>query len=194
MRALIIFGHPNIDSFNGNILRIAEDTLKRKGVEYIIKNLYDNNFNPILTMNDYIKIEKGTRDEDIALEQIDVEWADTIILIYPIWWSGPPAIVKGWFDRVLTKGFAFLEREDGTQEGQLINKKLLIFSTSARSEEELTKENLITYIKGILSNGIFKVCGITDVNHQILYEVPDTSDEARNQMLSQVEAIVNQLQ
>lgn len=194
MKVLIIFGHPNPDSFNGAILNVVENTLKNKGHEYVTKKLYDQNFNAIFTLDDYIKMEKGTRSEDIALEQIDVEWADTIVFIYPIWWSGPPAMVKGWFDRVLTKGFAFIEREDGTHEGLLNNRKVIVFTTSASSEREINNNNLYDAMMTVLINGIFKFCGLNDVTYRNYYELPDLPQELRNNMLAHVEGVITQLE
>ncbi len=193
MKVLIIFGHPNPDSFNGLILNKIKNKLTEKGYEFIVKNLYDSNFNPMLSMGDFIKMTSKTVSDDVALEHSDIGWAEAIVLIYPVWWSGPPAIVKGWFDRVLTEGFAFTYKTDGSHEGLLKDKQAFIFSTSAMTLEKMNSLGLAKAMEDIAVKGILNYCGITNVTYRNLSEVPETDDLIRNQMLQDVENLINAL-
>jgi len=193
MKVLIIFGHPNTDSFNGLILSSVKRKLTEKGYEFIAKNLYDSNFNPMLTMGDFIKMKNGTVSDDVAIEHLDIGWAEIILFIYPVWWSGAPAIVKGWFDRVFTEGFAFTYKTDGSHEGLLKDKQALVFSTSAMTQKEMEQQGLAKAMEDITVKGIFNFCGITNVTFRNFYEVPDTDNQNRNQMLADVENLINGL-
>ncbi len=193
MKALIIFGHPNIDSFNGSMLKTVEEALKEEGHEYILKNLYDQNFNPMFTLNDLIKIQNKTRDEDIAIEQIDVVESEVIIFIFPIWWGGPPAILKGWFDRVFTEGFAFEEKEDNKIQGLLYKKKAIIFATSGSSIDNQEQRDIFSAIETILVKGTLNFCGIGNVTYRNYQEVPYTTDEVRNNILLEVKNLIKSI-
>lgn len=193
MKVLIIFGHPNPDSFNGLILAAIKKKLTEKSYEFIVKNLYDSNFNPMLTMGDFIKMKNGSISDDIAIEHLDVGWANTLIFIYPVWWSGPPAIVKGWFDRVLTDGFAFTYKTDGSHEGLLKDKQAFVFTTSAMKQEEMNQKGLTQAMKNIAIQGIMNYCGINNAIYRNFFEVPDTDNLNRNQMLKDVEDLINRI-
>ncbi|ABR49774.1 NAD(P)H dehydrogenase (quinone) [Alkaliphilus metalliredigens QYMF] len=193
MKTLVIFAHPNSDSFNGAIRYVVENQLKENGVEYIVKDLYAMNFNGILTVNDLMQMRKGTVADDIALEQNDVRWAENLIFIFPIWWIAPPAIVKGWIDRVLSHGFAYEHQEDGTIKGLLGDKRALIITTSGANQEKMQNEGTLEAIETMLIKGIFNFSGISDVTYENLFQVTSTTDEKRQEMLQQVASLVSRL-
>jgi len=190
---LIIFGHPNPDSFNGAILKTVENKLKEKQYKFISKNLYQLNFNPILTMNDFARMRNSTVTNDIAIEHSDIEWAKNIIFIYPIWWAGQPAIVKGWIDRVFSRGFAYAPQEDGTVKGLLSDKTVMVFTTSGSSEENMNQSGMTAAMEKVMMEGILGFCGISTMLYKNLYEIPATTDEQRNMMLDEIDYLINAL-
>lgn len=190
---LIIFGHPNPDSFNGAILKTIEKKLEEKGYPYISKNLYQLNFNPILTINDFARMSNSTVTNDIALEHADIEWAKNIIFIYPIWWAGSPAIVKGWIDRVFSKGFAYAPQEDGTIKGFFGEKTVLVITTSGSSKENMKQSRMMSAIEKIMMEGVLQFCGVKNMQYKNLYEVPTATDEEREKMLGEIDALINSL-
>lgn len=190
---LIVFGHPNPDSFNGAILKTIENKLEEKQYEYISKNLYQLNFNPILTIDDFGRMENSTVADDIALEHADIEWAKNIIFIYPVWWAGPPAIVKGWVDRVLNKGFAYVPQEDGTVKGLLSDKTVMIITTSGSDEETMVQSGMEDAMKKIMLEGTLGFCGINNMFYQNFYNVLTTTEAEREKILSDVDYLINAL-
>jgi len=190
---LIIFAHPNPDSFNGAILKTIENKLKEKEYQFISKNLYQLNFNPVLTMNDFARMENSTVTQDIAIEHADIEWAKNIILIYPTWWAGPPAILKGWIDRVFSRGFAYALQEDGSVKGLLSDKTVMVFTTSGSSEENMKQSGLYTAMEKIMLEGTLRFCGINTMMYKNLCEVPITTDEERDRMLGEIDYLMNAL-
>jgi len=190
---LIIFAHPNPDSFNGAILKRIENKLKEKEYQFISKNLYQLNFNPILNMNDAERMKNSTVADDVALEHGDIEWAKNIVFVYPIWWAGQPAILKGWIDRVFNRGFAYAPQEDGTVKGLLSDKTVMVFTTSGSSEENMRQSGMYDAMEKIMLQGILGFCGIDNMLYKNLYEVPTTTDDERDRMLSEVDYLLNAL-
>lgn len=108
MRALIVHAHPNPESFNRAILDIVQESLTQAGAEQRLIDLYGADFSPTLSRAELAQYEDTSRNRT-GLEQhcADILWCDTLIFVYPTWWYGLPAILKGWLDRVLLPGVAF---------------------------------------------------------------------------------------
>ena len=132
MKVLIVFTHPNSNSFNHALLEKISAGLKQSGHEVKVKNLYQEKFNPILDSDDLSQLHDDSIPTRIAAEQEQLLWADGLIFIYPLWWFTPPAMLKGWFDVVLSNGVAF-EYSDKGVTGLLKHKKALVMITAGAS-------------------------------------------------------------
>jgi NAD(P)H dehydrogenase (quinone) len=181
MKILIVYSHFNPASFNHALLKILQDNL---GANNIIKtkDLYAENFNPVLTMADMLALEQGTPSPDIRAEQEFVEWADMIIFVYPIWWQSMPAILKGYIDRVFSFGFAYTVDESGPR-GLLMGKKVYIVNTTGATEEENIQSGVFESIRKLTDIGIFSFCGMEVIGHHYLSGVPYVTDKERQKML-----------
>ena len=109
MRALIVFCHPCPDSFNRAVRNVVLARLSGAGAEVRLHDLYASGFSPVLTWDEW----KGyltcpDNRAPVAAQVDDVLWCDTLIFVYPTWWYGLPAMLKGWLDRVLLPDVAFL--------------------------------------------------------------------------------------
>jgi NAD(P)H dehydrogenase (quinone) len=109
MRALVVYCHPSNTSFNAAVRDLVLAKLQAAGAEIRLHDLYDGSFQPILTRAEW---EGYLRCPDncapVAREVADLRWCDTLIFVYPTWWYGLPAILKGWLDRVMLPDVAFL--------------------------------------------------------------------------------------
>ncbi|WP_028888206.1 NAD(P)H-dependent oxidoreductase [Tenacibaculum ovolyticum] len=108
-KILIINGHPDKESFS-----FALSNSYKKGVEFSNAkieeiNIRDLNFNPNLEFGYRRRTEL---EPDLLKAQVKLKWADHLVWVYPIWWSAVPAIMKGFLDRVLLPGFAFVKRDN----------------------------------------------------------------------------------
>lgn len=193
MKTLIVFSHPNPESFNGAILKTVEDALKSQNHEVKVKNLYKDGWNPLLSVEDFQQLYSGKVPPDIAAEQADVTWADLLVFIYPIWWLERPAILKGWFDRVFSHGFAYVYTKEGTIEGLLKGKKAIVITTSGANEENMKQNGVLDAIKTCMLQGTLGFSGFQDIVHENLYEVPSVSDQARQKMLERVKEIIQKI-
>jgi putative NADPH-quinone reductase len=109
MRALVVYCHPRAESFTAAIRDTVLTKLSDAGAETRLTDLYARNFNPILDgveHRGYLICPENRAG--VARDCDDLAWADTLIFIYPTWWYGLPAILKGWLDRVLLPDVAFL--------------------------------------------------------------------------------------
>ncbi len=109
MRALLIYCHPQQGSYTSAVRDTVVARLDAAHSEVRLRDLYAEGFNPVLTPDEwdsYGGIEK--RDPLVQSHVDDLLWCDTLIFIYPTWWHGLPANLKGWLDRIFLPGVAFL--------------------------------------------------------------------------------------
>lgn len=113
MKVLVVYCHPSEESFTAMVKNSFLKGLKAAGHEYEISNLYASGFNPVLVEDEYIREafynETLPVPEDVRIEQQKINHADSIVFIYPVFWTECPALLTGWFQRVWTYGFAYGE-------------------------------------------------------------------------------------
>lgn len=192
MKHLIVFAHPKHESFNRAILDTTVGVLKNKGHEVVVRDLYAINFEPVLKTQDTNAMKAGQTPEDIKNEQEFITWADTITLIYPIWWTGMPAILKGYIDRVFAYGFAYSYGKDGS--GKLLKgKKGLIINTHGAANEKYDKMGMTAGLKITTDIGIFDYTGIELLEHMFFGNIGSMDEAAHLDILKQVEEKVTAL-
>ncbi|MCK0473733.1 NAD(P)H-dependent oxidoreductase [Halalkalibacter sp. APA_J-10(15)] len=189
MKNLIIYAHPSKDSFNGAIKNKIEKTLKGKGHDIKVRNLYDMMFNSVLSQEDLQLFFQGEYPADIQEEHNYISWADHLYFVYPTWWYSMPALLKGYVDRVFSTGFAFRYTENGP-EGLLGGRKALVFQTASDPLEALVARDMISAMNITIGNGILQYCDLEVLEHKIFPAVHHVSTEAREQYLQEVEEIV----
>lgn len=193
MKHLILYAHPNPNSFNHAILETTVKTLESKGQEVKVRDLYALDFNAILKGSDFEGFQSGNTPQDIKKEQEYISKADVITFIYPVWWTGLPAILKGYVDRVFSYGFAYQYGEDGNVIGLLKGKKGLIINTHGTPKEIYDANGMTDALKKTSDTGIFEFCGVEVTDHLLFGSVPVVDDETRKNMLSQIEGKLNSL-
>ena len=109
MRALVIYCHPRDGSFTEAVRDVVVDRLDAAGAELRLRDLYAEGFDPVLSAPEHADYEAAPRNRvPVEAHAADLEWCDTLIFVYPTWWYGLPAMIKGWLDRVMLPGVAFL--------------------------------------------------------------------------------------
>ena len=137
MRALVVYCHPDPASFNRAVLGVVLDGLGRAGAEVRIHDLHADGFNPVMSrteLTEYLNTSKNR--VGVAVESADLAWCDTLVFVYPTWWYGLPAMLKGWLDKVLLPGVAFHmpEANSGSiQPGLRHITRLAVFTTGGAS-------------------------------------------------------------
>ncbi|CAI8889367.1 NAD(P)H-dependent oxidoreductase [Pseudomonas neuropathica] len=107
-RMLVILGHPSTDSFCGALSETYVQAAKDAGHEVRLLRLDALEFDPVLHEG-YNKVQP--LEPDLLQAQADITWAEHLTFVYPIWWGGIPALLKGFVDRIFLPGFAFKYRE-----------------------------------------------------------------------------------
>jgi NAD(P)H dehydrogenase (quinone) len=192
MNHLIIFAHPNPKSFGKAIEETVIKASETKGFSTKVKDLYKESFNPVLGASDFEAFGSGKIPADIKAEQDLIAWADVISLVYPTWWTGLPAILKGYIDRVFSYGFAY-EVKDGAVVGLLKGKKVRLFSTTGTPGAVYDKSGMHNSMKQTQDDGIFRFCGVDDVEHLFFGAVPYVDDSTRKGYLSEAEKKIHAL-
>jgi putative NADPH-quinone reductase len=105
----VLFCHPSRESFQASILAALVDRLGRDGHAVRVVDLYAERFDPVLDAEAWRahRQDRSHPAEDVARQVAALREADGLVLVYPTWWYGLPALLKGWFDRVWQPGVAF---------------------------------------------------------------------------------------
>jgi NAD(P)H dehydrogenase (quinone) len=133
-RHLVVFSHPNAQSFNAHVCRAYVEELEHRGHTVVLRDLYALKFDPVLRLEDFEGARGGSVPDDVRSEQAHVTRADVVTFISPIWWIGWPAMLKGYVDRVFALNFAYRYTATGV-EGCLAGKRAVIITTSGSTAE-----------------------------------------------------------
>ncbi len=176
MKHLIIYAHPSTKSFSKQLkdALVAESNLRNWSS--IVRDLYEMKFDPVLWPSDLENLNKGEPSEKIVYEQNLVQEADIISVVYPLWWAGFPAILKGYIDKVFSYGFAYKSSSKGI-EGQLTNKRIYLYTSMGNTVEQYEEKGLIDALKKIHGSEIFEFCGMHVINHLFFPQIPSASSE-----------------
>ena len=188
MKHLIIYSHPNPESFNHAILETYVDTLKDAGHEVRVRDLYAESFDPVLKGEDLATMAAGEIPESVKGEQAHVAWADVLTFIYPLWWAGPPAIAKGYLDRVFSAGFAYSFGPEGLQR-LLTDKQVATIVTIGDTEENYEKKRFFECMDKLMDEVTFDFSGIQPLWHKYFGSVPLVSDDERKKMLEEIRGL-----
>lgn len=188
----VILAHPDPKSFNHAIAQTAVEALKANGHKVMFHDLYKEKFDPLLPANEIpedaklpVKIKKHCKE---------IASADGIIIVHPNWWGQPPAILKGWVDRVIRPGIAyeFLEGDsgEGVPKGLLKAKAAIVFNTS-NTKSNREKKVFGDPLETIWRNCIFGLCGV-NIFHRRMFNVMVTSSEIqRKKWLASITKDIN---
>ena len=178
MDVLIVYAHPEPRSFNGAMRDAAADTLRGLGHGVTVSDLYAMRFDPVVGTGDFtgervdadfLSVAReqtrahkaGTLAADIVAEQEKVARADLVILQFPMWWFGMPAILKGWADRVFARGFAYASgRKHDT--GMFRGKRAMVATTTGTSADTYAPDGIDGDILAVLwpvHNGLLHYTG-----------------------------------
>lgn len=191
MNALLVYAHPNPQSFNTALAKAIEDEIIANGGKIKVKDLYTMHWDPVLSMKDFQDIFSGTMPDDVKQEQADVAWADLVIMVAPVWWYSIPAILKGYIDRVFSFGFAYKYTATGPL-GLLKGKKGLFITTSGANRQDAEMGGMMTTLNKSLI-GVFAFSGFKESKHHNLFAVPTVSDQERREMLAEVRQLIKSM-
>ena len=192
MNIIIVLGHPSKGSFNHAIADTAASKLHENGHEVTYHDLYAERFDPLLFGEEIPK--DSEIDPLIEKHCKEIRDADGIIIVHPNWWGQPPAILKGYIDRVIRAGVAYEFLEDdngeGVPNGLLKAETAIVFNTS-NTPKERELEVFGDPLEAIWKNCIFDLCGVENFYRKMYRVIVTSSHEERQQWLEDVEKTVD---
>lgn len=163
MRTLIILGHPDKNSFNARLADSYEKGAKEKGGDVERINLIDLRFDPIL--------KNFTRQQNLEADLIEaqrlIKWANHIVFIFPVWWSSPPALLKGFIDRVFLPEFAFKYRENSSMWDKLLSgrsSRLIMTNDTPATWPSFEFFDFFNPEINMMKKSVLEFCGISPVS------------------------------
>lgn len=207
MRVHIVHAHSEADSFVTAMKEVVQDQFRADGHEVSLSDLYAKGFNPVASPADFgarsdpdrlvyaleqrHNYEGGTLAPDIVAEIEPVLEADLLAFTFPIYWFGAPAILKGWFDRVLISGLCYGGRRLYGRGGLAGKRSFAAMSLGGRENmfgERGIHGELVRGMMRHLFQGTLGYVGTTVLEPFVGYNVPYIGAEARGALLEQLRA------
>jgi NAD(P)H dehydrogenase (quinone) len=165
VRILLILCHPQAGSFNHAVAERARETLAAAGHQVLFHDLYQEGFDPVLTAPEY---RRGVSfDEQVVAQVKELELCGGLVFVHPEWWGQPPALLKGWVDRVLRPGVAYEPAGEELPEREPVallgDKSALVLATRDAGMRSGLLER-------VWLEGVFAFCGIRNAACQVLHE------------------------
>lgn len=199
---MIVFAHPEPASFSGALKDVAVKTLGALGHGVDVSDLYADRFQPAGASQDfthavddpfdYLAEQRkatagGSYSAEILREQQKLMHADLLMLNFPMWWFGAPAILKGWIDRVLSAGFAY-DRDSRFKTGRFRGKRGMLTVTTGSLEDRYMNEGPLAYASmqntlHPLQRGVLEYIGLTVLEPFTAYGVSRASEAERQAQL-----------
>ncbi len=189
MNVLVILGHPNPCSFNHALAHTTVTALQQLGHTVMFHDLYGEGFDPTLELSEM----QALTDPNVRRHTEDLANADGVVIIHPIWWGQPPAILKGWIDRVFRVGVAYrfqqMANGEGVPVGLLKAQKAVIFNTSNTKQEaeELRCKDAMGNLWKVC---ILDLCGVKNTERRLFSPMMISTSEQRQAWLKEAEEII----
>lgn len=204
MKVFIVFAHPELKSFNGSFMKATVEHLEQNGHEVKVSDLYREHFKNIVDEKDFLNYQDGERlkvatqsymankdgklTQDVYKAQKNLEWADLVIFQFPLWWYSMPAIMKGWFERVYSCGYAYgVGVHDATHygdrfgEGVMLGKKAILAVTVGGSQGHYSDRGIngpIDHILWPITHNMLFYPGFSVLPSHVTYST-DKADETQ---------------
>ena len=187
-RALVVYCHPSRDSLAGAALTRVLTGLDAAEADHRLHDLYGDGFEPEFARDDHAAHMRPGTDPSVRPYTDDLVWCDTLVFVYPTWWAGQPAMLKGWIDRVWVKGVAWDFPDSAGRVVPLLSniRRLVVVTTHGSSKFVNALEG--EGGKRTVSRSLRSMCHPRARTHWIaLYGVDTCNDERRTTFLDRVE-------
>lgn len=201
-KILIIHAHPESQSFCSSLKNEAVAYFQSKGAEVKVSDLYTMGFNPVGDKHDFTELQNpdffkyqmeqvnayqnNLFTPEVKTEMDKLEWCDTLIFNFPLWWFGLPAILKGWVDRIFAMGLVYGAGKGVYDNGTYKNKTAFLTLTTGGPEiayGDTGKNGNLDTILYPIQHGMFYFAGITVLPPFISFSPARITDEERKAQL-----------
>jgi NAD(P)H dehydrogenase (quinone) len=187
MHIYVVFAHPSQQSFSRLVLEAFARGLKDAGHSYEVADLYEMGFQSEMDEAQYLRETSGDPSlpvpGDVKDEQAKLNRAQGLAFVFPVWWSDCPAKLKGWFDRVLTCGYAYVYDAEGTRSTKIAIQKALVLCPAGHTAEHLEEIGIAESMRRVMLNDRLLGIGVERAHLEILGGMMPLDDTYRDRNL-----------
>ena len=180
MKVSVILAHPDKRSFNHAIATASLTMLKKNGHAVFFHDLYEERFDPLLPAQEILS--DGKTSPVIMSHCQELSAADGIIIIHPNWWGQPPAILKGWIDRVFRPGVAYRFEEGDGGEGipiGLLKAKAVVVLNTSNTPDAREQRVFGDPLDALWRRCIFDLCGVRSFHRRMFNVIVMSTPQQR---------------
>jgi len=164
MKHAVIIAHPNPESLTCSVGRTYAEEVRALGQRVIVRDLYQMGFDPCLKAREIPKPSGYQFGADVVAERKLLADVDVFTLVYPLWFNAPPAVLKGYVDRVFSMGFGYEPGLGGT-EPMLDGKRLISFTSSGAPEQWARDSGALQALMTLFDRHLSAMCGLHMLDH-----------------------------
>lgn len=164
MKHAVVIAHPNPQSLTCAAGAAYAEAVEALGHQVVVRDLYRMGFDPCLKASEVPGPEGVRFGEDVEQERALLADVDVFAFVYPFWFNAPPAILKGYVDRVFSMGFGYEPGFGGTRP-KMEDRRLISFTTSGAPEEWVRDTGAMTALAALFDTHLARVCGMAVVDH-----------------------------
>ena len=192
---LLVYANPVPDSFGASLRDVAVSVLEGAGHDVDQLDLHAEGFDPVLSREAHaLHLAHPSQKPELADQIVRLKWAEALVFVYPTWWSGQPAMLKGWMDRVLVEGVAFTLPPGGRSIKPLLThiKRIAVVTTHGSSK-------LVNAVQGesgkrVMLRGLRSLCSrLARTDWIAMYGIDDSTEEQRRRFVERVETSLRKL-
>jgi len=190
MQILVILGHPDPASLNHAIASMVCGSLRENGHSVLFHDLCAENFDPLLSKEEIP--DSGLVPDVIRNHCKELQTADGIVIIHPNWWGQPPAILKGWVDRVFRPGIAYRFDEGDSGEGipvGLLKATAALVINTSNTPDERERSSFGDPLEALWKRCIFDLCGVQTFHRRTFNVVITSSSDQRRRWLNEAKEL-----
>lgn len=176
-RHAVVLAHPDADSFNAAAAQSYCAAVEALGHQAVLRDLYQLHFDPVLKSNEQPRPDRFAMSNDVAAELAVIGQADVFVLVYPIWFGAPPAILKGYIDRVLGTGFSYGAIRERSSHRFLGGKQLVSITTSGNSIQWLEEKGAWLSLRMVFSDYLAQAFSMAGSEHLHLSSIVENMSE-----------------
>ncbi len=164
MKHAVIVAHPARKSLNASIAQAYRTAAEKLGHSVDVRDLYAMRFDPCLKAAEIPGPKAPVFRDDVLRERARLADVDVFVFVYPLWFNAPPAILKGYVDRIFGMGFGFQPGRGGNDPA-LTGRRLISFTTSGAPDRWVRDTGAMTALTQLFDNHLAGTCGLTVVDH-----------------------------
>jgi putative NADPH-quinone reductase len=186
MNTTVVFAHPWKDSLNRSILNKVIEKLQGDGNTVTLIDLYQDNFNPVMSEKDLLLYSQGKSADPMVDHYNNIlDKTEKIIFIFPIWWYDMPAIMRGFFDKVMLNHSAYIEDDKGLHPVRNIQNTIIL--TTSAAPTDVIINNFGDPINGTIIKGTFNAIGFFNAKW---YNLGDLNKKNKDDITKFIDSIV----